>query len=105
LPLGSDLLPAFNHIDMLSYREEWRKLNEYKETMFDKDCTAQSATRAASCDKNSAVEDVTEYSGAAKWAKRAAEWAKRAYLTQDEELQALIDAQRTMRAFSRDEPR
>jgi hypothetical protein len=106
LLLGSDLLPVFNHIDMISYRdEESSKLHEYKDTMFDDDLTAQSATLAASCDKNSAVEHVTEYSGAAAWAKRAAEWAKRVYITQDEELQALLDAQRTMRAFSRDEPR
>lgn len=77
--------------------EAWRKLNEYKERMFDKDFDAQSATLAASCDKNSAVENVTEYSG-------IAEWAKRAYLRQDKSLKDLLNARHTVVVPSRDEP-
>jgi hypothetical protein len=51
---------------MLSFREEeWRKFREYKKRMFDKDFAPQSATQAAASDKNSAVENVTEYSGVA----------------------------------------
>jgi hypothetical protein len=99
LPLGSDLLPAFNHIDMFSYREEeLRLLEEYKERMFNKDFTAQSATLAASCDKNSAIEHVTEHS-------EDAEWARRLYLLQDESIKACLDARHTTVKSSRDEPR
>jgi hypothetical protein len=84
---------------MLSYREEWRrKLEAYKERMFNKDFTTQSATLAAPCDKNKAVKRVTEHPA-------AAEWAKRTYLTQHESLRACLEAQRAMVASSRDEPR
>ncbi|KAM0913851.1 hypothetical protein ACQ4PT_011880 [Festuca glaucescens] len=78
--------------------EELRLLEEYKERMFNKDFTAQSATLAASCDKNSAVEHVTEHS-------EDAEWARRLYLLQDESIKACLDARRTIVESSRDEPR
>ncbi|KAK1648046.1 hypothetical protein QYE76_065851 [Lolium multiflorum] len=78
--------------------EELRLLKEYKERMFNKDFTAQSATLAASCDENSAIEHVTEHS-------EDAEWARRLYLLQDESIKACLDARRTTVKSSRDEPR
>ncbi|XP_047091164.1 uncharacterized protein LOC124703004 [Lolium rigidum] len=78
--------------------EELRLLEEYKERMFNKDFTAQSATLAASCDENSAIEHVTEHS-------EDAEWARRLYLLQDESIKACLDARRTTVKSSRDEPR
>ena len=78
------------------HREEWRKLKEYKEKMFDKDFFADSATLASSFDKNSAVEHLTDDSG-------AAEWARRAYLRQDNSLLVCSDSQDNMVASSSDE--
>nr|XP_051180329.1 uncharacterized protein LOC127294530 isoform X4 [Lolium perenne] len=77
--------------------EEWRKFREYKKRMFDKDFAPQSATQAAASDKNSAVENVTEYSG-------VAEWADRSYLTWQKSLLVCSEAQHTMVAPSSDEP-
>uniref|UniRef100_A0ACD5W445 Uncharacterized protein n=1 Tax=Avena sativa TaxID=4498 RepID=A0ACD5W445_AVESA len=96
--------------------EERRKLEEYKERMFNEDSAAQSTTLAASCDKSSAVEHVTEYSGrlglTSPFREKKvteysgdAEWARRAYITQTESLLAFLDARRTMAASSRDKPR
>uniref|UniRef100_A0ACD5WU17 Uncharacterized protein n=1 Tax=Avena sativa TaxID=4498 RepID=A0ACD5WU17_AVESA len=96
--------------------EEQRKLKEYKERMFDNDFAAQSTTLDASCDKTSAVEHVTEYSGgwdlAPHFEKKNvteysgdAEWARRAYITRTKSFLARLDAQRTMVASSRDKPR
>ncbi|XP_047091162.1 uncharacterized protein LOC124703003 isoform X1 [Lolium rigidum] len=77
--------------------EEWCKFREYKKRMLDKDFAPQSATQAAASDKNSAVENVTEYSG-------VAEWADRSYLTWQKSLLVCSEAQHTMVAPSSDEP-
>ena len=66
--------------------------------MFNKDFAPQSATQAVSCDKSPAAEHVTEYSG-------AAEWARREYLNWQKSLLVCSEAQHTMVASSRDEPR
>uniref|UniRef100_A0ACD5X2R0 Uncharacterized protein n=1 Tax=Avena sativa TaxID=4498 RepID=A0ACD5X2R0_AVESA len=77
--------------------EEWRKHREYKEKLLNKDFAPRSTTQAASCDKNSAVEHVTEYSG-------FAEWAKREYLRWQKSSLVCSQAQHTMVESSRYEP-
>ena len=93
------MLLAFNHIDMLSFREEeLRKLKQHKQKSVDKVFAPNSATQAATCNKNSVVEHVTEYS-------EAAEWAKRSYLTWRKSLLVCSEAHHNTVAYLKDEPR